>query len=207
MPASGLHPLEPLRDDHGGRIVEARWADCRHFPRAFRESAGNTSLRYVCNLWIEEAERRLLQGSAKHHSSGTWLRFQPRSAFYSSVQERDWPDASRRSTVFVSSDAFANSTPKGYANKAATPAPYLPLPRYVCLLASKACLSCLPGTREASQTAKPQCPETERWAVSVSAPMRRPSKSELRRFQIMDDGSCILRRPQGSARVACRQEQ
>ena len=33
--------------------------------------------------------------------------------FYSSVQERDWPDASRRSTVFVSSDAFANSTPKG----------------------------------------------------------------------------------------------
>jgi AraC-like DNA-binding protein len=35
--------------------------------------------------------------------------------------------------------------------KAAAPTPYLPLPGDVCLLASKACLSCLPGTREASQ--------------------------------------------------------
>jgi hypothetical protein len=42
---------------------------------------------------------------------------QPRSAFYSNVQEGDWPNASRRSTVFVSSDAFANSTPKGYATR------------------------------------------------------------------------------------------
>jgi hypothetical protein len=69
-PALELHPLEPLRDDHAGRIVEARWPDGRHFPWAFRESAGNTSLRYVCNLRIEEAGRRLSQGSPKHHRSG-----------------------------------------------------------------------------------------------------------------------------------------
>jgi hypothetical protein len=161
MPASGLHPLEPFRDDHAGRIVEARWPDGRHFPWAFRESAGNTSLRYVCSLRIEEAERRLSQGSPKRHSNGLTA-VQPRSAFYSNVQEGDWPNASRRSTVFVSSDAFANSTPKGYANKAAAPTPYLPLPGDVRLLASKACLSCLPGTREASQTATLQCRETER---------------------------------------------
>ena len=53
------------------------------------------------------------------------------------VQEGDWPNAFRRSTVFVSSDAFANSTPQGYANKAAAPTPYLPLPGDVCLLASR----------------------------------------------------------------------
>jgi hypothetical protein len=47
---------------------------------------------------------------AKHHSSGARLRFEPRLAFYGAVQKGDWRGASRRSTVFVSSDAFANST-------------------------------------------------------------------------------------------------
>ena len=91
--------------------------------------------------------------------------------------------------MFVSSDAFANSTPKGYANKAAALTPYLPLPGDICLLASKAYLSRhARGGSEGEAITR----EKERWAAGLLAPMdmRWRSKSGLYAFHIMKDGSC-----------------
>jgi len=152
-----------------------------HFARAPGILLFGTSA--ICGLRKQrDACRKEAQGIT---AAALDLRFQPRSAFYSSV----------------SFDAFANSTPKGYANKAAAPTPYLPLSGDVCLLASKAYLSRhARGGSEGEAITR----EKERWAAGLLAPMDMPwrSKSGLCPFHIMKDGTRAPLSQSGTRRYA-----